>query len=419
MIKDSGIKSKCVLVLGYKEDLIPEPDGTISDWGYILKVPIEQYIPETHHYLLRFLEADLKKVNICLDAAVSERNRDKVHEAADLLRKTHPYFSEHEDHVTACISNSLACMVWNDLSIKDPSPVLDMLGVSDMHYHDADIWKGSYERGTVDGLWLCQWDIQRIVSLILKDTNPALSKLPYSVRVGLYAMLNHAVLRDPCSDAACIEERSQFILPVPKSMKYVSARMDFEEGYEEKYYDAVDHVVADDSAFPDIIKEIAEKAIAADDGTSVTAEKEYIIDSLEDLLELEIKLMLESGCRIRKCRRCGKDFVVSPVSAEYCDVIDDTYGKTCALIEYGEKIRPEVDKIYKTAYKTQHARIRSGNATKEDVDQWRRDAKSIQRYVYDKTISLEEYKMIIMKPASELAAIDDVGIRAALNMTLS
>lgn len=61
--------------------------------------------------------------------------------------------------------------------------------------------------------------------------------------------------------------------------------------------------------------------------------EKYEIDTLKQLLYLEIISMIQKGTIIWKCRNCNRYFVVSNRKVAYCDRMDNT-GKFCSSIDH-------------------------------------------------------------------------------------
>lgn len=113
--------------------------------------------------------------------------------------------------------------------------------------------------------------------------------------------------------------------------------------------------------------------------TATTIYRKHIITNLYQLLYLEIVAMIESHIMIRKCKNCGKYFVVNNRKTVYCDRIDDS-GACCSAIgsnrTFQQKLaEDEALKLYTRAYKTHFARVRKKKMTQEDFSDWCSNAK--------------------------------------------
>lgn len=108
--------------------------------------------------------------------------------------------------------------------------------------------------------------------------------------------------------------------------------------------------------------------------------EEYEIDSLEQLLYLEVISMIQDGIMIRRCKNCGKYFIAANRKITYCNRMDKDTGKCCSdigsQVTYKNKLKEDnVLKIYNRAYKTHFARFKNDIITREQLDDWRIKAK--------------------------------------------
>ena len=66
----------------------------------------------------------------------------------------------------------------------------------------------------------------------------------------------------------------------------------------------------------------------------------YQVSSIRDMLELEFTKMLEQDIRFRKCKRCGKYFIMKGnYDTNYCDRIAKGETKNCQDIMAMEKYK--------------------------------------------------------------------------------
>lgn len=115
---------------------------------------------------------------------------------------------------------------------------------------------------------------------------------------------------------------------------------------------------------------------------TITVDKpheEYRINSLRQLLYLEVWSMVQNKVKIRKCRHCGKYFVAATRRIVYCDRVDES-GIRCSAVGYHEAFQKKMEddeplQIYNRAYKTHHARVRKGTMSKENFQLWCIEAK--------------------------------------------
>lgn len=118
---------------------------------------------------------------------------------------------------------------------------------------------------------------------------------------------------------------------------------------------------------------------AAEDIETAPIYEEYEIDSLKQLLYLEIISMIQAGTIIRKCKNCSRYFVVNNRKVTYCDRVDKT-GKRCSAVgsqrSFQKKMAEEEElKIYTRAYKTHFARVKKGTMGQDAFAEWCTKAK--------------------------------------------
>lgn len=107
--------------------------------------------------------------------------------------------------------------------------------------------------------------------------------------------------------------------------------------------------------------------------------EEYEIFSITDLLYLEIESLIRTDTMVRRCKNCGKYFVINDRKVTYCDRPDQS-GKICSTVGSIQTFRNKMDndsalKIYNRAYKTHHARYKKGKMEKDELSVWREEAK--------------------------------------------
>ena len=129
----------------------------------------------------------------------------------------------------------------------------------------------------------------------------------------------------------------------------------------------------------------------------------YLIAQLEDLLSYEVYGMTQADMRIKRCKNCGRYFIVDKGNVEYCDRIAAGETKPCNEIGkvriYEQKIAKggSAMALYRKAYKTHFARIRTGAMTKEQFDIWKGEATVKRLFVESGDMSLDEYAVWLKK----------------------
>ena len=123
----------------------------------------------------------------------------------------------------------------------------------------------------------------------------------------------------------------------------------------------------------------------------------YVCCSIKDMLELELTKMLEQNVRFRKCKRCGKYFIMKGnYDTHYCDRIAEGETRTCqqlaALENYKAKIADnKAVPIYNKYYKRYAARVRVHQLKEDEFNKWRYQAITKRDECYDGKITPEEY----------------------------
>lgn len=122
----------------------------------------------------------------------------------------------------------------------------------------------------------------------------------------------------------------------------------------------------------------------------------YDIENLRQLLFLEIIRMIQSKKMIRKCRNCGKYFIIKNRKIVYCNRIDKS-GRKCSEVgptrSYHKKMdEDEALKIYNRAYKTHFARRKNGILSQNGFQEWCKAAKSKLDKVRDGELDIKEFQ---------------------------
>lgn len=110
----------------------------------------------------------------------------------------------------------------------------------------------------------------------------------------------------------------------------------------------------------------------------------YACDNLYDMLLLEFTKMLERGVRFKKCKNCGRYFILKGnYKTDYCDRVSDDETKTCQTIaslrHYREKVSGNAAwKLYNKFYKRYHARMKAGNIPSDIFKQWQYQATAMR-----------------------------------------
>ena len=106
----------------------------------------------------------------------------------------------------------------------------------------------------------------------------------------------------------------------------------------------------------------------------------YKCSSLEEILYLEFEKMLELDIRIKKCKNCGRYFILKGnYQTEYCARVKKGEAQNCqslgATAKYAQKVKenPALT-IFNRAYKRYHARVKVGSVKPDAFKKWRYEA---------------------------------------------
>lgn len=126
----------------------------------------------------------------------------------------------------------------------------------------------------------------------------------------------------------------------------------------------------------------------------------YTCDNLEDFLFLEFATMCENFVKIKKCKRCGRYFILKGnYQTDYCDRINSN-GRTCqqnaASEKYKEKTRDNIAwKLYSKYYKRYFARIRVGTIKEQDFRKWQYKATMLRDECSEENLSEQEFESFL------------------------
>lgn len=123
----------------------------------------------------------------------------------------------------------------------------------------------------------------------------------------------------------------------------------------------------------------------------------YDFSSISQILELEFTKMLEQNVRFRKCKRCGKYFIMKGnYDTNYCDRIAEGETRTCQELAAIENYRAKIADnkaipIYNKYYKRYAARVKVRQIKEDDFKKWKYQAMSKRDECSDGKITPEEF----------------------------
>ena len=124
---------------------------------------------------------------------------------------------------------------------------------------------------------------------------------------------------------------------------------------------------------------------------------QYEFRTIEDILELEFTKMLEANVRFRKCRRCGKYFIMKGnYDVNYCDRVAEGEKRSCQEIAAAEKYKSKVADnpavhIYNRYYKRYAARVKVNQIKEADFKKWKYQAITLRDDCSAGKITADEY----------------------------
>ena len=125
---------------------------------------------------------------------------------------------------------------------------------------------------------------------------------------------------------------------------------------------------------------------------------QYDVSTAAEMLELEFTKMLEENIRFRKCKRCGKYFIMKGnYDTNYCDRIAEGSTRTCqelaAIDNYKAKAAGDPAlPLYSKYYKRYAARVKTKQIKEEAFKKWKYQALTKRDECSDGKISMTEYE---------------------------
>ena len=123
----------------------------------------------------------------------------------------------------------------------------------------------------------------------------------------------------------------------------------------------------------------------------------YECSSILEMLELEFSKMLELDIKMRKCKRCGRYFIMKGnYDTNYCTRILDGQTRTCQELAAQENYKAKANenpalRIYSKYYKRYAARVRSKQLKEKEFKSWKYKALTMRDECTKGKITAEEY----------------------------
>lgn len=127
----------------------------------------------------------------------------------------------------------------------------------------------------------------------------------------------------------------------------------------------------------------------------------HLCSSLEEMLRLEFTRLLEENVQTRRCRRCGRYFLVKGnYPSLYCTRIAEGRTQTCQQLAAASTFHSKLKDndgdnawgVYSKYYKRYYARIKRGALTATEFKQWQEDAARMRDRCLDGKMTLDEYR---------------------------
>ena len=134
------------------------------------------------------------------------------------------------------------------------------------------------------------------------------------------------------------------------------------------------------------------EAVGSNDYTEV-----LYAQSMNDVIEYEVRQCLARGIKMRRCKNCGKYFAVTGhASTEYCDRVFDDKGRTCkdvgAFRQYSRTHKDDaVFCEYRREYKRRFAWIKSGRISDSQFYAWSEQAREQKKKCDNKVITIKAF----------------------------
>jgi hypothetical protein len=123
----------------------------------------------------------------------------------------------------------------------------------------------------------------------------------------------------------------------------------------------------------------------------------YEFSTISDILDLELTKMFEANIRFRKCKRCGKYFIMKGnYDTNYCDRSANGESRTCQELAAQENYKNKIADnksipAYSKYYKRYSARVKARQIKEADFKKWKYEALTKRDECSDGKITLDEY----------------------------
>jgi hypothetical protein len=169
---------------------------------------------------------------------------------------------------------------------------------------------------------------------------------------------------------------------------------------EKKEYAAVFSELLDDSAELDCeCQSYLDIEIEKANNSSDTALfDEYEVDTFDQLIQLEVRLMIDETSIVKRCKNCNRYFLTDKMTIDYCSRIAEGETKPCIAVgpknAYSKLLKEDAAlKAYNRTYKTIYARLRRGSISESEFAAWRDEARRRLEDTRSGACSYDDYEV--------------------------
>lgn len=222
--------------------------------------------------------------------------------------------------------------------------------------------------------------IKRALFWIFDISIPSISELPATQRAWLCEQMFHTSLNPGTKVSKHLLFSPIELFRAGHDRSYEAERAYEIQNISNTLYTLGDNDTNDENASLEILEALNAAADYAKANSKTVVCEEYEIDSLRQLLFIELMQMIKDNIKIRNCKNCGKYYVVTNRRIVYCDRLVDGEGSKCFSIGSKQTFQKKVEtdrplKLYDRAYRTHHARYRNGSMDKDEFKTWGAEAK--------------------------------------------
>ena len=402
----------------------------------------------THNDLFNYVTKDISCLSKLFEQYISTKidtttfelkkcqdNNDTITKIQELLESIHPYYKyEYKKVIIKAIGNyfnELLCYsvfhnknflpkhsmqkdwYFKRLNALIPSSIADCSTCTDDFYYEYKSWIGESEniideteesfifnaptqipKGFSNEIQT-QKIIYDMLYVILDIKATDIEKLTTSQRIWLYEHIYGNTLSK-------LQMKKQ-LLCTPPTLYRKDNDYSNETTFNRKIEDifeplhSLNNVSIGHNGFPEDMQEYLAQAIESAKTFKASKFYEmYEVNSLREILFIEILSMIESHVMIRKCKNCGKYFLITDRKVAYCNRKNES-GKCCSEVGSSQSFQKKLNaepplKIYNRAYKTHFARRQKGTMTQDEFVIWSDQARKKLDEVRDGKLDISTFQ---------------------------